>query len=132
MSCYCGKSDCPKCSFSGGAKGDITVNIDDWLKERQAGPSGLTFPGTLPHPPGEPSHPDQVRLPANATPQERAEARAMQEKLRKRWQEREELAEREHLLDNTPRECVECSALRRHYKNDYVCYRCRDEQGGPA
>lgn len=119
--------DCPKCGFHPSpvskALPDISVNIDDWLEQKQT-----------PKEPGPPVivHPVQVQLPANATPEDRKKARAEQARLRAEWEEREELAEREHLLDNESKECVECSAQRRHYKNDYVCYRCRDEAGGPA
>jgi hypothetical protein len=101
---------------------EITVNLDDWLTNRD-----VTLDRSTTY-----VHPDQIQLPASATAEEREQMRAQQEELRKLWQEREELAEREHLLDNAPRECVECSDLRRPYKNDYICYRCRDKQGGPA
>lgn len=106
----------------------ITVNVDKWLEDRQPlpGKSGLAYPGTT-H-----AHPDQIQLPANATPEERKRVKELQEELRQEWAVREELAQREHLLDNTPRECVECFVSRRHYREDYMCYRCRDAQGGPA
>lgn len=106
----------------------ITVNVDDWLKERQAGPSGLTYPGAV----GPSTTPDQIQLPADASPEERERVRALQEELREKWRIREEVAEREHLLDNTSRECVECHTSRRHYRDDYICYKCRDAKGGSA
>ena len=124
MSCYCGKQDCPKCNMTGhpsyqpGPGPAITVDVEKWLKERHNPGGGLKYP------------PEQA--PRTASPADKERVRQTQEELRERWQEREELAEREHLLDNEPRECVECSATRQHYKNDYICYRCRDAAGGPA
>jgi hypothetical protein len=104
----------------------ITIDVNQWLAERQNPGGGLQYPTS------RAPHPDQIRAPENASAEEREQFRRTQEELRERWQEREEIAEREHLLDNAPRECVECLATRRHYKDDYVCYRCRDAAGGPA
>lgn len=95
------------------------------------GPNGYENQG-LAYPGSDRAHPDQIRLPANASPEERERVRALQEELREEWTVREELAQRHHLLDNSPRECVECSVSRQHYSDDYICYRCRDAKGGPA
>jgi hypothetical protein len=105
----------------------ITVDVNKWLEERQNPGGGLKYPGSEPRP-----HPDQIHLPSDASVEERKKLLSVQEDLREQWQEREELAQRAHLLDNAPRECVECSDSRMHYKNDYICYRCRDKAGGPA
>lgn len=106
---------------------EITVNVDDWLTQRAPVPGGhgLAYPGSAY------AHPDQIHLPANASPEERERVRELQEELREKWHVREEVAERAHLLDNTLRDCVECSVPRQHYQNDYICYRCRDAKGGP-
>lgn len=103
----------------------ITVNVDEWLKERQAGPGGLTYPGAI----TKTTHPDSVQIPPSASPEEQERIKNLQNHLRQQWVEREEVAERHANLD-AKRTCVHCGEMRQHYTNDYICYRCRDSLEG--
>lgn len=96
----------------------ITVNIDDWLAERQASAQGLKFPAQAP----------TIQLPATAaTPEEQAVILEEQRRIKERWMATQELEVRKgKLVEGTP-ECVECGEQRQQYKDDYVCYRCRDK-----
>jgi hypothetical protein len=83
----------------------ITVNVDDWLGARQADRGLLQQP--------------RVDVSVEQL-QEEAEQRQEQ------WFAAQQERLREHQLEVNAVECSNCDQLERPYKNDYLCYNCRD------
>jgi hypothetical protein len=75
-----------------------TVDINSWLSGRQNPNGGLRYPGN-------------------------DERRASASQFAEYWQERE----REPFLDRAARDCAGCQRNARHYIDDYICFRCREE-----
>lgn len=106
----------------------ISININDWINERRQPDGSNRYPGTVtPY-----THPSQIPIPQDAPPEEVERVKHLQEKLRRQWAEREDIAMRENALDKAASECVECGENERHYIGDYMCYRCRDKIDPPG
>jgi hypothetical protein len=76
-----------------------TVNINEWFQERHnAAPP-----------------PNEVEL-----------ATDLAARLNDTWRDQREEAERAGRLEDAAKDCSECGTSRKHYKDDYWCYRCRD------
>lgn len=75
----------------------ITVNVDEWLQDRQQPRTTTT------------------------------EVQEMAQDQIEEWHAKNERRARESLLAAELAECSECGKMERSYHNDYICYRCRDE-----
>lgn len=92
---------------------DITVNINDWLNQRQK-----AF---------NPN--DGWRETSGVIPNEMTadELIAEADKRQTAWLAQERMRQLEDKLEPKSVECSECGDTERPYLNDYICYRCRDE-----
>lgn len=96
-----------------GAEKDITVNINDWLNQRQQ-----VFN------PNDGWRQSSGVVPNEMTPDELiAEA----DKRQVAWLESERMRMLEEKLEKNSVECSECGDTERPYLNDYICHRCRDK-----
>lgn len=82
-----------------------TINVNDWLANSQSG--------------------GQVVRPGS-----RDNVYASQEELKNHWQEVMLERERGPKLEAGTKECSECNKTERYYKDDYMCYKCRDNLEG--
>lgn len=95
------------------APGTKTVNIDEWLNR------GLHVSRA------KEALERHAKVPQ--TPQEQQKAAMVQRELLERWERQKAERDREDRLDSGTRECAGCGNLERHYRGDYICFRCRDE-----
>jgi hypothetical protein len=89
-------------------EGVRTVNINEWFKQRHER-----------HVYKRP----EVKLP---TPDEIEAAKEQQAVLADRFAELHAARVLADRLEGGPRECSNCGQTERFYKEDYVCYQCRD------
>lgn len=82
------------------AHAPISVNVDDWLKQRTQGPPQVSI-----------------------TVEEAAEQVATLSHDMLILEHERQLAVE---LDSVARECVECGDTRKHFKDDYMCWQCRE------
>lgn len=80
----------------------ISVNIDDWLKTNGG---------------------NRKLLQQNTTA---AEVEEMVHERAQQWMDEQDKRRREPLLADEKQECADCGEFRRPYKDDYICYECRD------
>lgn len=86
----------------------LTVNIKEWLEKRNIG-------GVQPQP--------TVQIPDMAS---YATVEEYQEKLAEAYVKQQTERQRASKLEAKAKECGECSQVEKHYRDDYMCYACRD------
>ena len=97
--------------FSESRRGkDISVNINDWLNRQHN-----------PH--------DHWRHSSGVVGEEKTVEELIDEADRRQedWLEAERLRVLEEKLEGEAISCGECSLEERPYKNDYLCFKCRDK-----
>lgn len=92
----------------------IRVNVDKWREDRAGGVT--------------PTH--TIHLPRIVSDEERENIERQQAVLQDRWLKSQEITVRREKLDSEKVECVECGVTRERYKEDYICFRCRDKLEG--
>lgn len=98
---------------SGVPQGPISVNINDWMEKA--------------HGPRVPK-PTEQEVPPTRAQQEKAiqEAREAIKQYKERHTSHTEHAARKASLTDSQQECSECGCTEYFYKDDYLCYRCRE------
>lgn len=86
-----------------------TINVDEWLRDNER--------GKVIH------NPPVIKRPS--IPQQR-DAVNYQKELQKNWHTYHENQAREPRLEGEAKECSECGTIERYYKDDYMCFKCRD------
>jgi len=90
---------------------EISVNINDWMTSRQQ-----VF---------NPNGPAQAGVVRETMTTEELIFEA--EKRQEAWLESERMSRLADKLEASAVECSECGQTERPYKEDYLCYKCRDK-----
>lgn len=93
----------------------ITVNVDEWMKQAH-GPRATPKPA------------EQEHLQARSKRQEEIErAKIELRDYKENYLARNERAARQAKLSIEKSECTECGRTEFFYKDDYMCYQCREK-----
>ena len=91
----------------------ITVNVDEWMKQAHG-------PRAAP----KPAEQEQLQRPK---PEEVERARQELRNYKENYLARNERAARQAKLTPDKHECTECGRTEYFYKDDYMCYMCREK-----
>lgn len=100
---------------SGNPGQPITVNVDEWMKQAH-GPAATPKPVEQEFPKPHKERQEEIR-----------KARQEQANYKENYLARNERAARQAKLTEDKHECSECERTEYFYKDDYMCYQCREK-----
>lgn len=99
---------------SGNPVGSISVNIDEWMKQAH-GPAATPKSVEQEFPKPQKERQEEIR-----------KAREAQAEYKENYLVRNERIARQANLTDDKHECSECGKTEFFYKDDYMCYQCRE------
>ncbi len=91
-----------------------TVNINDWLNRRHGGTAVTRVKGA------------EAQVTGPTTMADLEDMQQVAQTLAEEIQQQAVIRARQDRLEPQAKPCSECSEQVQHYKEDYICYQCRD------